>query len=150
MTRAGLLVCAAACLLLGCGSEVRRDGSTGSSSSASGTTASASGSGGGSASSSSGASVNPCVGKPCGSDCAVCNDVECLEGECDDQESCRPWFEAPNCSGGGGSGGVGCPPADQVLPGVPCPQAKQWCPSESSCSGYLSCESGSWTLINPC
>ncbi len=40
--------------------------------------------------------VDPCLGQACGADCAVCNDVECLPGLCDEQGSCA--LTPPPCA----------------------------------------------------
>ena len=33
---------------------------------------------------------DPCLNLPCGVECVVCNDVECLQGFCDEQGACGP------------------------------------------------------------
>jgi hypothetical protein len=43
-----------------------------------------------------------------------------------------------------------CPPADEVVAGTPCAEECAWCESEASCSGFLMCVEGQWTLVNPC
>lgn len=90
-----------------------------------------------------------CQDAACGDPCAVCNDVECLQGQCDVDGSCAP-FDAVACPAGAGGGAPACPPPEEVIMGEPCTHEGQVCPSANSCSGVLDCAEGEWTLFQVC
>ena len=140
MPRPELLLCLA---LAGCGGKVVVD------TAAEGDTSGAGASGGAgptatvaastSISSTAATSGGSCEGQMCGAYCEVCA-PDCVSGHCDGEGACAPEVQ----------GGPGCPPADQVVSGIPCSTESLWCPSEQSCSGYLVCICGAWVLVNPC
>lgn len=107
--------------------------------------------GGGGTASGTSSSGGPtvCQGAACGDPCTVCNDVECLQGLCDEDGSCAP-FDAVTCPTGAGGGAPGCPPPEDVSGGEPCDDEGQVCSSANSCSGVLDCFEGEWTLFQPC
>lgn len=79
-----------------------------------------------------------CGGQICGTFCDPCASG-CI-GHCDGAGTCVSEVD----------GGTQCPPPSQVLDGVACGTEGFLCASDASCSGYLECLCGHWTLINPC
>jgi hypothetical protein len=81
-----------------------------------------------------------CEGQVCGAFCEVCA-PDCNLGFCDADGICRVQYEGDPDE---------CPTPAQVVSGVACGLEGAFCPSDRSCSGFLLCMCGRWTLINPC